>query len=155
MAEAASKTNARLVHLSTDFVFDGEKASAYVESDQTNPIGFYGQFKLAGELNTRAALPSTCIARTSWVYSQYGKNFLRTMLRLSKDRPTISVVNDQWGKTTGLGETFHLAGGKKTKWSDFARLMFELDSANGEPASVINDMAAHEYPTLAARPKTP
>ena len=109
------------------------------------------------------------------MYSQYGKNFVKTILRLSRDRPSISVASDQWGKptsaneltdgllkictdwsegkTTGLGETFHLAGSKKTSWSDFARLIFELDSANGEPATVINDIPTHEYPTLAARPK--
>ena len=174
LAEEASKINARMIQLSTDYVFDGKKSSAYVESDQTNPIGVYGQSKLAGEINSRASFTETCIVRTSWVYSPYGKNFLKTMLRLAEDRQIVSVVKDQWGNPTsaseiadgllkickawdrggviGNGETLHLAGCWCTNWSDFARDIFKLKFANDENTVTVKDISTSEYPTLAKRP---
>ncbi|MEM8652941.1 MAG: dTDP-4-dehydrorhamnose reductase [Pseudomonadota bacterium] len=175
LAETAAELNARLVQISTDYVFDGTKSSAYMETDATNPIGVYGRSKLQGEINVRAKLPHATIVRTSWVYSPYGNNFLKTMLRLAADRDELSIVSDQWGQPTsafeiaeglltlsnlwhegsetGLGETFHLAGAWETNWSGFARKIFKLSSANGGGSASVVDISTEEYPTLAERPK--
>ena len=95
IAEACKEFDTKLIHISTDFVFDGTKNSPYNEMDLPNPKGVYGQTKLAGEKAIQEAFPNYFIIRTSWVYSQFGNNFMKTMLRLASERDTISVVDDQ------------------------------------------------------------
>jgi dTDP-4-dehydrorhamnose reductase len=159
--------------LSTDYVFDGTKDGAYVETDQTAPLGVYGASKLAGEQAVAVANPRHLILRTAWVYSPFGKNFVKTMLRLAGDRDEISVVADQWGNPTSaldiadailhaaavLGQdkrtafgVYHLAGGGETNWSGFARHILDASRALGGPHGRIRDIATADYPTKARRP---
>ena len=100
MAEEAAKLNASLIHFSTDYVFDGNKETPYVETDAVNPLSVYGRTKLAGELAIQSVGLPHLILRTSWVYGPHGKNFLKTMLRLSAERDQLKVVADQWGAPT-------------------------------------------------------
>jgi dTDP-4-dehydrorhamnose reductase len=164
LAEEAKRSGALLVHYSTDYVFDGEKAEAYVEDDRPNPLGVYGASKLAGE---RAIVASGCrhaILRTSWVYAARGSNFLLTMLRLAKERPELRVVNDQFGAPTsadaiadgtlrllnGNAEgVFHVTCAGRTSWHGFAE---EIVRCAGLAAAV-TPIATAEYPTAARRPR--
>ena len=101
LASIASNQQARLIHISTDYVFDGESGKPYTETDTPNPINAYGRTKLAGEKALQALMPiNAIIIRTSWLYSEYGNNFVSTMLRLGKERDELSVVNDQMGSPT-------------------------------------------------------
>lgn len=100
IAEVCKETNCILLHISTDFVFDGTKKTPYTEEDQTNPTGVYGQTKLDGEKTIQNTFDHYYIIRTSWVYSQFGANFMKTMLRLASERDSLSVVNDQIGTPT-------------------------------------------------------
>ena len=101
LASIASNQQARLIHISTDYVFDGESDKPYIETDTPNPINAYGRTKLAGEKALQALMPmNAIIIRTSWLYSEYGNNFVSTMLRLGKERDELSVVNDQMGSPT-------------------------------------------------------
>ncbi|RUV09947.1 dTDP-4-dehydrorhamnose reductase, partial [Mesorhizobium sp. M7A.T.Ca.TU.009.01.3.1] len=100
VAQAASRLGVPVIHLSTDYVFDGTKDAAYVETDATAPRSVYGASKLAGEQAVASANPRHLILRTAWVYSPFGKNFVKTMLRLAADRDEIAVVADQWGNPT-------------------------------------------------------
>ncbi|ESZ73221.1 dTDP-4-dehydrorhamnose reductase [Mesorhizobium sp. L103C119B0] len=175
VAEAAAKLGVPVIHLSTDYVFDGTKDGAYVETDATAPLGVYGASKLAGELAVAAVNPRHLILRTAWVYSPFGKNFVKTMLRLAGDRDEIAVVADQWGNPTsaldiadsilhaaavlrgddsfdGYG-IYHLAGTGETSWSGFARYVLETSRALGGPCAKVRDIATVEYPTKASRPR--
>ncbi|CAN7363949.1 dTDP-4-dehydrorhamnose reductase [Mesorhizobium caraganae] len=174
VAEAAAKLGVPVIHLSTDYVFDGSKDGAYVEADATAPLGVYGASKLAGELAVAAANPRHLILRTAWVYSPFGRNFVKTMLRLASDRDEISVVADQWGNPTfaldiadailhaaamlrddeafdGYG-IYHLAGTGETNWSGFARHILDTSRALGGPRAQVRDIATSDYPTKAGRP---
>jgi dTDP-4-dehydrorhamnose reductase len=104
LAEVCKEHNTVLLHISTDFVFDGSKASPYTEDDATNPQGIYGATNLEGEQQVQSVLKEYYIIRTSWVYSQYGNNFLKTMLRLAAERDALSVVNDQTGTPTNAND---------------------------------------------------
>ncbi len=104
LAESCKEHGATLIHVSTDFVFDGEKGEPYTEEDKPNPINIYGASKLKGEQYVQNILEKHFIIRTSWVYSEYGHNFVKTMLRLAEERNEISVVNDQIGSPTYAGD---------------------------------------------------
>ena len=174
VAEAAARLGVPVIHLSTDYVFDGSKDGAYVETDATAPLGVYGASKLAGEQAVAALNPRHLILRTAWVYSPFGKNFVKTMLRLAGDRDEIAVVADQWGNPTsaldiadailhaaamlrddkafdGYG-IYHLAGTGETNWSGFARHLLETSRTRGGAHARIRDIATSNYPTKAKRP---
>ncbi len=168
MALAAAEMGAPFIHLSTDYVFDGTSARPYVETDPTGPLQVYGASKLAGEAAVQAAGGPHAILRTSWVFSPYGRNFVKTMMRLGAERPEISVVADQFGKPTPAAAIaaamievavalrdnpassgiYHFAGNELTNWADFARETF---AAAGFSTSV-RDIATADYPTPAKRP---
>lgn len=174
VAEAAARLGVPVIHLSTDYVFDGKKPAAYVETDATGPLGVYGASKLAGERVVIATNPRHLILRTAWVYSPFGRNFAKTMLRLAADRDEISVVSDQWGNPTsaldiaeailhaaamlhrnktfaGFG-TYHLAGTGETSWSGLARHILDTSLKFGGPWARVRDIETMDYPTKARRP---
>lgn len=167
-AAATARMGAPFIHLSTDYVYPGDKATAYVEEDATGPLGVYGRSKLAGELRVREAHPSALILRTSWVYSPFGANFVKTMLRVGAQQPELRVVDDQTGNPTsalelasailriapGLAEggTYHLCGSGSVTWCGFARQIFAISRANGGPAPEVKAIATRDYPTPAKRP---
>lgn len=166
LAEEAARRGALLVHFSTDYVFDGEKPSPYVETDPTNPLNAYGRSKLAGEQAIRRSGCRHLILRTSWVYSHMGKNFLLTMLRLAREKKELRVVDDQFGAPTSskmvaeaapaaiaavlrdnsLGGIYHMTAQGRTTWCGFARAIV-ADRVKVLPIS------SSEYPTPARRPR--
>lgn len=170
VAAVAQALGVPLIHLSTDYVFSGSKATAYVESDETGPLGVYGKSKLAGELAVRSANPGSLIFRTSWVYSPFGSNFVKTMLRLAGEMPQLHVVDDQVGNPTsaldlaeailriaprigdGAGGTFHVAGSGSVSWCGLAKHVFEASRLVGGPVAKVVPITTSEYPTLAKRP---
>lgn len=138
LALTAMEIGAKLVQVSTDYVFDGSKGSPYREDDVTNPLSVYGESKLAGELNSRLS-PDHLIVRTQWLYGLHGKNFVETMLRLAGEKEELSVVDDQIGAPTwtvdlalairsllekGCRGTYHAANGGSCSWNEFARAIF-------------------------------
>lgn len=170
LARACAQLDTRLIHVSTDFVFDGESAHPYLPDAPTNPLGEYGRSKLAGELAVREALPSALIMRTGWVYSSYGNNFVKTMLRLMAERDELAVVADQVGTPTwarGLAEAlwaaatlpqlsgcYHWSDAGVCSWYDFAVAICEEACTLGllsRPVK-IRPIPAAEYPTPARRP---
>lgn len=168
VAMQAAAAGIPLIHVSTDYVYSGRKPEPYVEGDATGPLGVYGASKLAGEQAVREAHPSPLILRTSWVYSPYGANFVKTMLRLAGTRPEIGVVDDQTGNPTSAldlasailriagdaqgGGTFHLCGSGSTSWCGLARHVFAESRARGGPAAEVRAITTAEYPTPARRP---
>ncbi|TPK91979.1 dTDP-4-dehydrorhamnose reductase [Mesorhizobium sp. B2-4-17] len=174
VAGAAARLGVPVIHLSTDYVFDGSAPDAYVEADATAPLGVYGASKLAGEQAVAAAGPRHMILRTAWVYSPFGRNFVKTMLRLAADRDEISVVADQWGNPTCALDIadailhaaatlrrdksftafgiYHLAGSGEISWSGFARHILDTSRKLGGPYARVRDIAAKDYPTKARRP---
>ena len=175
VAAAARATAAPLIHISTDYVFDGTKSTPYLETDLTNPIGIYGQSKLAGEAAVAAEIPDHVILRTSWVYSADGSNFVKTMLRLAGERDEIGVFDDQWGAPTfaadlaaaiaTIGESllsvpdrsavcgfYHATGSGETTWYRFARAIMELSAAKGGPSCRVHPITTSQHPMRARRP---
>ena len=171
LASAAQKADIPLVHLSTDYVFDGTAERAYREDDATSPLGIYGRTKLAGEEGVRASGAAHDIVRTAWVYSPFGQNFVKTMLRLARDRDDVRVVADQIGNPTsaldladGLfaligtsrsgwtNATYHLAGTGETSWAGLAEHVFASSGEQGGPTAVVRPIATAAYPTPAIRP---
>lgn len=167
MAQACADLDIPLVHISTDYVFDGAGTLPFRPSDPTAPLGAYGRSKLAGEVAVRASGARHVILRTSWVFSAHGANFVKTMLRLGADRPALRVVADQIGGPTpadaiaaacltladalregAAGGTHHFAGAPETSWAGFARETFALA---GLPVTV-EDIPSDAYPTPARRP---
>ncbi|OUS02398.1 dTDP-4-dehydrorhamnose reductase [Flavobacteriales bacterium 33_180_T64] len=165
LAIACRNNNVILIHISTDFVFDGNKSSAYNEEDTTNPTGIYGITKLKGEQAIINHLESYFIIRTAWLYSEHGNNFLKTMIRLSKDRTELSVVVDQIGTptyATDLAATilkvinsksqefgvYHYSNEGVASWYDFAKAIFD-ENKSQISLSPIN---TEDYPTPAKRP---
>jgi len=175
LAEAAREFGARLIHVSTDYVFDGSGERPWAEDDRPSPQSVYGRTKLEGEEAIRAACPDHVIVRTAWVYSPFGANFVRTMLNLARTRPALRVVGDQIGNPTsaldladgllrvlgawreepgrGVGATYHLAGEGATDWSSFARAIFAVSAAEGGPTASVESITSAEWPARAARPR--
>lgn len=171
MARACATRDLPFLHVSTDYVFDGSGAVPHAPGDPTGPINAYGRSKLAGEIGIRAAGARAVILRTSWVFSAHGSNFVKTMLRLGRDRDALSVVADQIGGPTpaadiaatlvamaqrmqvGLdGGTYHYGGMPAVSWADFARAVFEeAEKMFGKKVSIY-DVYSKDYPTTAARP---
>ncbi len=169
LAAAANAVGALLVQVSTDYVFDGQSSRPYLETDPVNPLGVYGRSKLAGEKQaekTRRFL----IVRTAWVFSEYGNNFVKTMLRLGAEREELSIVADQLGTPTYAGHladglikmaeaglpfgVYHFASGKACSWFEFAEAIFHV-ACNLLPsyaAPKLSPIASTEYPTPAQRP---
>jgi dTDP-4-dehydrorhamnose reductase len=164
-----------LVQVSTDYVYDGAKSVAYVESDAPNPVGAYGRTKLAGEWAARAANQRTIVLRTAWVFSPVGKNFLKTMLAVGATRPELRVVGDQWGNPTSAldladaiagvlshvrrtgwrdeyADVFHATAPDSTSWHGFAEAIFEQAASYGGPRPDVRAITTAEYPTKATRP---
>jgi dTDP-4-dehydrorhamnose reductase len=162
-----------LVQISTDFVFNGAKQGAYMESDPVGPLSVYGATKLGGELAVRAICPKHWIIRTSWVFSEFGANFVKTMLRIAKDRDELRVVADQRGRPTYAGDlanlvkgllqpvsspvpygTYHAAGGPDITWHGFATRIIDRGVQIGLLAKrpVVHPITTAEYPTPAKRP---
>jgi dTDP-4-dehydrorhamnose reductase len=174
LAEAAQENGARLIHVSTDYVFDGAGDRPWREDDPTGPASVYGRSKLAGEQAVGAVLADHVIVRTAWVYSPFGSNFVRTMLNLARTRPALRVVDDQIGNPTsaldladgllailaawqdaparGLGAAYHLAGAGAASWADFAQEIFALSKARGGPSAEVSGIASAEWPAKAPRP---
>jgi dTDP-4-dehydrorhamnose reductase len=174
VAETAKVCGAPVIHLSTDYVFAGDSDRPYVETDLTSPRSIYGSSKLEGERLVAAAQPQHIILRTAWVYSPFGKNFVKTMLRLAETRDGLSVVSDQWGNPTsaldiagavihvadhlaakpdfaGYG-VYHLVGTGDINRSGFARGIFAESGKQGGPTAEVTDIATADYPKKAARP---
>ncbi|MET3614399.1 dTDP-4-dehydrorhamnose reductase [Rhizobium aquaticum] len=174
LAQAAARRGIPLVHLSTDYVFSGAKTTPYVETDETGPTNVYGRSKLEGEQRVLSASPNVAVLRTAWVYSPYGKNFLKTMLRLAGERPELRVVADQFGNPTSaldiadavlkvadnllesrderMRGVFHMTATGEASWADFARAIFAASAAEGGPSSEVVSISSSDYPTPASRP---
>ncbi|SMC33336.1 dTDP-4-dehydrorhamnose reductase [Moheibacter sediminis] len=165
LAEECKEQNATLIHVSTDYVFDGNSNAPYTPADQTNPINVYGKSKLDGEKWALGTNPQTIVIRTSWVYSQYGKNFYTTMLRLMKERDELNIVSDQIGKPTNANDLAkyileiissndtnygirNYSGNEIMSWYDFAK---KIAVENGLSTN-INPIPTSAYPTPAKRP---
>lgn len=171
---AAAAAGAPVIHVSTDYVFDGAKSGPWLEDDPTGPLGVYGASKLAGERALLAAQPRSAILRTSWVVSATGKNFVKTMLRLGAERDRLTIVDDQWGRPTGADDladaiyaiapqlardaapagVFHFSnGGDPVTWAGVAREVFRLWGAAPISSTEVAPIPTEDYPTPAARPK--
>jgi dTDP-4-dehydrorhamnose reductase len=172
LASIANKQQAKLIHISTDYVFDGESDKPYIETDTPNPINVYGKTKLAGEKALQAVMPTNAIIiRTSWVYSEYGNNFVSTMLRLGKERDELNVVSDQIGSptyATDLADTileiiknkkfreegqttqiYHYSNEGEISWYEFAKEIFKIAKIDCK----VNPITTQQYPTPAKRPR--
>jgi dTDP-4-dehydrorhamnose reductase len=174
MAEYCASAGIPLLHVSTDYVFDGLKGAPYVETDPTSPTCVYGATKLAGEQAVLAACPRAVVLRTSWVYAARGKNFVLTMLRLGAERDLLRVVADQIGCPTAApdlaaailgvidrigggwreqyGGIFHAAGTGSVSWHGLASAIFEAASSRGGRRPQLQAITTAEYPTAARRP---
>ncbi|MCA9640078.1 MAG: dTDP-4-dehydrorhamnose reductase [Polyangiaceae bacterium] len=174
LARIAAARGIPLLHVSTDYVFDGEASAPYTEEAPTNPLGVYGASKALGEEHVRELAPNHLILRTSWVFGPHGNNFVRTMVRLMGERESLSVVSDQLGCPTPTTElarcirdlamrclsadvpwgTFHLSGSPSTSWFDFAKAIAKAMQHHGAKAATVQPISTAEYPTAARRPKS-
>lgn len=167
LARAAARIGARVIHLSTDYVFSGEGDAPWRESDPVSPVNAYGRSKAAGEEAVATSGADCVILRTAWIYSPFGTNFVRTMLRLAGERDSVRVVADQFGNPTSAAEIaggiaaaiagwqpgiFHLAGAGEASWASFAEAIFAESRACGGPSAEVEPIASSEYPTPARRP---
>ena len=172
IAEIAEKTKAKLIHISTDYVFDGESDEPYTELEQTNPINVYGKTKLAGEKAIQGLMPiNAIIIRTSWLYSECGNNFVRAMLKLGKERDELNIISDQIGSPTyaydlakaiftivkswnyryqeSKTEVYHYSNEGRVSWCEFAKEIFKISNV----ACSISPISTEQYPMAAKRPK--
>jgi dTDP-4-dehydrorhamnose reductase len=173
LAEAASSANVSFVQISTDYVFDGAKRTPYREDDPVRPLNVYGRSKEEGERLVRSACPRHLILRTSWVFSPYGTNFVRTMLRLGAERSELGVVDDQTGCPTAAADlagailavlakaaepgfaawgTYHYRGADILTWHGFAKLIFEQAARYGQPMPRLVPIETAAFPSKATRP---
>ena len=176
IASACRRARSRMIQISTDYVFDGKADGPYSEDASVAPIGIYGRTKLAGEIAVKKELPEHTIIRTSWVYSPFGNNFVKTMIRLAEQRPEVSVVADQIGNPTAaldladallrmiddwrrekssvaLGEVLHVTGTGAASWADFARTIFAISGELGGAAAVVKGISSEQWLTKAERPR--
>lgn len=166
LAEACKEYKIVLIHVSTDYVFDGETNLCYSEDDFTNPIGIYGESKLRGEELALEINPQTIIIRTSWLYSEFNKNFVKTMLHLFSQKSELGIVSDQFGQPTNANDlaeaimniiefpkktygAFHFSNYPETTWFEFARKIAEFSKSEIK----LNPLTTEQYPTPAKRPK--
>jgi len=172
LAGITKEQKAKLIHISTDYVFDGESDKPYIETDTPNPINVYGKTKLAGEKALQTVMPmNALIIRTSWLYSEYGNNFVSTMLKLGNERDELSVVSDQMGSPTyaadlvdaileiiehkkfrDVGQTtqiYHYSGEGEISWHEFAKEIFKIEKIECE----VNPVTSQQYPSPAKRPR--
>ncbi|WP_227986325.1 dTDP-4-dehydrorhamnose reductase [Salinivibrio sp. VYel1] len=173
LAESSEKIDALLLHISTDYVFDGDKAEPYVETDTPNPKGVYGKSKLAGEEAVAKYCSRYAILRTAWVFGEHGNNFVKTMLRLCKERSELGVIGDQFGGPTYAGDianaliiimdkfeskeqcgVYHFSGDPHVSWFQFAKSIFEAAVEHGvlTVPPVVEEITAGQYPLPAPRP---
>jgi dTDP-4-dehydrorhamnose reductase len=173
LAQAAESLGAVMLHISTDYVFDGEKDEPYLETDTPNPKGVYGQSKLAGEQAVAAHCTRYAILRTAWVFGEHGNNFVKTMLRLGQDRPELGIIGDQFGGPTYAGDianalvammdgfngseqsgVYHFSGAPHVSWYQFAKAIFESADKHGvlPQTPQVNEITAAQYPLPAPRP---
>lgn len=174
VAETAAELGVPLLHLSTDYVFDGTLQRPYREEDETGPTGAYGRSKLEGEKQIAARCANSVILRTAWVYSPFGTNFVKTMLGLGESRDEVGVVADQLGNPTnaldiadallaiaqrlvvdpnpGLRGIFHMTGEGEASWADMAEAIFAAAAARGRKPVRVRHIATSDYPTPARRP---
>jgi dTDP-4-dehydrorhamnose reductase len=169
IARSAKINGAQVLHISTDYVFDGESTKPYLPDDRPAPINVYGESKLAGEIAVREACPEHVIVRTSWVYSHEGKNFVRTMLRAGEEKPELRVVNDQRGCPTSsqdlaqallcaanlmmrsyISGTYHFCNAGTATWFEFANAIFDERES---PSPRVVPVSTSEFPTAARRPR--
>lgn len=174
LARVAKALNIPIIHLSTDYVFDGTKTMPYTEGDTARPVNVYGKSKWEGERTVAAATDNHVILRTAWIYSPFGRNFVRTIIRNARNRAELSVVTDQTGNPTSaldlataiigvaknllasddlaLRGTFHLAGTGDATWADVAEEILAQSEGLGGPFAKVNRILTADYPTAAARP---
>ncbi|MBE8606828.1 dTDP-4-dehydrorhamnose reductase [Vibrio cyclitrophicus] len=175
LAQAAQSVGAAILHISTDYVFEGNKVGEYVETDATNPQGVYGESKLAGEIAVAEACEKHIILRTAWVFGESGNNFVKTMLRLGENRDALSIVGDQFGGPTYAGDiantliqiakrihqgdavkygVYHYSGLPHVSWFDFADAIFDVAVEQGVLAKKprLTSITTDQYPTPAKRP---
>lgn len=176
LAYAAAMLDIPLIHVSTDYVFDGNATEPYVPTDATSPQGVYGQTKLAGEQAIKAIISKHIVIRTAWVFSEYGNNFVKTMLRLASERDELGIVADQHGCPTYAGDLaalivaivsriksgdfsdyglYHFCGDKAVSWFEFAESIFAVKSKLNADFSIpkLNKLTTEQFPTPAKRPK--
>ncbi|TCL07366.1 dTDP-4-dehydrorhamnose reductase [Sodalis ligni] len=171
LARAAIAVKARFIHVSTDYVFDGASPIPYTETDTPHPLGVYGSTKLDGEIAVLRVCPQAIIIRTAWVFSEYGSNFVKTMLRLSRERASLSVVDDQQGCPTyagdialaiiqlysqhAVGGIYHFCGDRQVTWREFTDEIIatavRLNLIDRRPA--VTSISTDQYPTAAKRPR--
>ena len=175
LAQAAQSVGAAILHISTDYVFEGNKVGEYVETDATNPQGVYGESKLAGEIAVAEACEKHIILRTAWVFGESGNNFVKTMLRLGENRDALSIVGDQFGGPTYAGDiantliqiakrihqgdaveygVYHYSGLPHVSWFDFADAIFDVAVEQGvlDKKPILTSITTDQYPTPAKRP---
>lgn len=176
LAESANRINATILHISTDYVFDGDKEGSYSESNETSPQSVYGASKLAGEIAVTKANTRHIILRTAWVFGEHGNNFVKTMLKLAKDRDALSIVGDQFGGPTYAGDIakalitmvdniaenkdqasfgiYHYSGLPYVSWFEFAECVFDSAVEQGLLKQIpsLASIATYQYPTSAKRP---
>jgi len=173
LSKAAEAVGALMLHISTDYVFDGDKSSPYLETDAPNAKGVYGQSKLAGEVAVINHCTRYAILRTAWVFGEHGINFVKTMLRLGKERSELGIIGDQFGGPTYAGDiakalvavmdnfegeeqsgVYHFAGEPHVSWYQFAKVIFSAAEQHGvlELLPTVNEITAEQYPMPAPRP---
>jgi dTDP-4-dehydrorhamnose reductase len=179
LAEAAARRGIPILHMSTDYVYDGRKGDPYVEEDATEPLTVFGRSKLDGERAIQEANPRHVILRTSWIFSPSGRNFVKTMLAQAAEQPKVRVVDDQRGSPTyaphlvaailelarqlsdrkgekssddGPWGVYHAAGTGTTTWRDMAEEVFRCSAVHGGPCAEVEPIRSADYPTPAARP---